>query len=800
MKKIKKGSSFILVIFLTAVIFIIGTTMLLVVTTDYKSRVNQSKRLQNLYSADSCINLAYNVATKEAELAVLCANNRSYFVLTSDREYFQNDGIVDEEVYRKLNKVFKNYFIKALLNGYEMEATIPRLSEGDICDSIESLAYREVDEEEMLNLANNNYDRYIDYIENIQSLYQLERIDTPLVDINDANGKETSIRAEIVESHYYNGEELGQGDLSEGFSQYDGEYYITIKVTSTFRDEVTASGQLNNTKTISTKFKIKAPEYEQSLYAEKLTDTYYSYPFLKAISADGNLNIETDNTYGVKISGDVWVGGIGNSSYDEEQEYIDNKYTKGVMVDSGMLEVSGNIYTDGTVALNKNAVVNVSNNGESYGGGDIYSLNLYLGPKTNGDGDSSNNQLICDRLITNNDLTMNSSNSIVELEEYYGISDVEFNGAEIKVNNNDSIKKAAKSSSSIIVNTVDDSNLISINKAYVNGVAFIDVDRDVKYETGESIAVDGNYLAYLDRIPGYGNVTFERYSSYNLLSGNVDVKKKYFSDYYNQNRSLITEGGIEINELNAIGAYVYKKNNNLVVYDSNNDSTNIEDLNSTVNDKKIRYANNVYLMGHNNEENLSDVYAEGELKSTVAIGNNSLVKFEENEEIICSKSSLLEFTNYNFMYNPYKEYTVFVDNNGIYLKDDNGEIINQLSNSNINYCRAVIITKGDVIIDNLSEDGTILQYYGSIISGGNVNINTNKVSINYYEDNQIDKAALTITEILNSRAGKKLENVLTEGYNPREIVIGTSIAADYQIRRGYNAVKYLQKGLWRVEK
>ena len=35
------------------------------------------------------------------------------------------------------------------------------------------------------------------------------------------------------------------------------------------------------------------------------------------------------------------------------------------------------------------------------------------------------------------------------------------------------------------------------------GVAYLDTD--TKYQTGESIAVKGNYLAYTDVLPGYAD-------------------------------------------------------------------------------------------------------------------------------------------------------------------------------------------------------------------------------------------------------------------------------------------------------
>ena len=53
MKKRKKGSSFVIVLIITSIFFIVGTSVLTMVGSDYKNRINESKRVQNLYEADS---------------------------------------------------------------------------------------------------------------------------------------------------------------------------------------------------------------------------------------------------------------------------------------------------------------------------------------------------------------------------------------------------------------------------------------------------------------------------------------------------------------------------------------------------------------------------------------------------------------------------------------------------------------------------------------------------------------------------------------------------------------------------
>ena len=47
--KRKKGSSLVMVVFVTAIIFTVGTVMLALVQTDYKSRLQRSESIKNLY-------------------------------------------------------------------------------------------------------------------------------------------------------------------------------------------------------------------------------------------------------------------------------------------------------------------------------------------------------------------------------------------------------------------------------------------------------------------------------------------------------------------------------------------------------------------------------------------------------------------------------------------------------------------------------------------------------------------------------------------------------------------------------
>ena len=97
-------------------------------------------------------------------------------------------------------------------------------------------------------------------------------------------------------------------------------------------------------------------------------------------------------------------------------------------------------------------------------------------------------------VYTSNDLSLYATKSHINIDKYYGINDI---GGERTVD------KDYNSSSSIIVNTDDigtkDGSSINIGDAIINGTAYINTS--TPYQTGESVAVKGNYRAYTIPIP-----------------------------------------------------------------------------------------------------------------------------------------------------------------------------------------------------------------------------------------------------------------------------------------------------------
>ena len=106
MKKRKKGSSMVVVIVIMAALFTVGTTILTMATSDYKSRVNESKRLQNLYKSDSGLDLVYNIILKNSQAAI------THSIAKIEEEYKNVD--YTESLYDEINEKFADEFLMYL--------------------------------------------------------------------------------------------------------------------------------------------------------------------------------------------------------------------------------------------------------------------------------------------------------------------------------------------------------------------------------------------------------------------------------------------------------------------------------------------------------------------------------------------------------------------------------------------------------------------------------------------------------------------------------------------------------------
>ena len=77
-----------------------------------------------------------------------------------------------------------------------------------------------------------------------------------------------------------------------------------------------------------------------------------------------------------------------------------------------------------------------------------------------------------------------------------------------------------RESSSLIVNS-EGASVTVTGETYLSGVAYIDT-KGVPYQTGESVAIKGNYLAYSKILPGYDERIQMKYYNPLLLVEAID--------------------------------------------------------------------------------------------------------------------------------------------------------------------------------------------------------------------------------------------------------------------------------------
>lgn len=519
----------VVVIVIMAALFTVGTTILTMATSDYKSRVNESKRLQNLYKSDSGLDLVYNIILKNSQAAI------THSIAKIEEEYKNVD--YTESLYDEINEKFADEFLMYL--GKVKDTS-------DLAKGIEEGKYLIEDGSGVKTWQENIY----------QSC-----------------GAEIKIKEYIYDS---------------------SSKKITIKVESTFENPGN-NGELKNTKTIATSFNVEAPAYKENKVLDVNKKEINIYPVYdgKVITADGDMKVQGQ----ADIIGDIWIKG--SEQYSTSPIYTFEKYNGGILVDGGTLKVSsGDIFTAATLSIRNKAEVEAEN---------IFSLNTYVGPSITKEDSGENKLTVANDLITDNDLSLNSNGSIVNLKNYYGINEYTFTNAVDPA-------KAAKESSSIIINN-ENSTLNISNDAYIMGVAYIDTI-DEKYQTGESLAVKGNYLAYSEIVPGYEDkITLKYYNPLQLVetienSSSVQSKAKYFKEYYDSDEKNVAKtGGVSIANINSVGAVINS--------DGTVSSGNLIGDTQLIKDLRNSYAINVLSMGYLKEADSKDVYDAGEVIKTV---------------------------------------------------------------------------------------------------------------------------------------------------------------------------------------
>ena len=627
----------VMVVITMAIIFLVGTTVLGFTSSTYKRKVNESKRMQNLYEADSGLDVVENIIITASQEAIKYAD-------TKVKEGFAQNNInatADKTEKEVANELFKSSFYSFLtdnkveVNGTDIDLLLYLVSNLKTIDTVEDREIKTIDA----------VDTAVGYI-----------IEIP----------EDGYRVE------YNA---------------TGDKFINIDINSNFE---TQGSELKQRRTVSVNFKVKAPEYNSEI---NIVDIYPVFDG-KSITVDGDMRVEGGVSSDLNITGDIWVKGVDKRLSGENFTF--DKYAGGIYLNNTGFDITGNIYTANTLHLENDIKGSSGVVAAGNVDGEVFAKNLYVG-KGSYSGGSTNNKIDFNKDVTvNNDLAINSTNSVINLKNnFYGIND--------KTTEVDSAGKALNSSS-IIVNEVSNPSKLNIEKdAYIMGVAYLNATDDSgnQYQTGESIAVKGNYLAYtdVDGILGPNSTaTLKYYSPLQLLesdvfdgkvSTGVDMKSDFLVNYFanTDSKYKFNSGGVTIGgTVNSVGAS-FKSSDGTTL----KAGTKIETL-GVIETEREEFARNVFSMGDTTGiDNSIDIYGGQTVLKTV----ENQIDFDELENI--------------------KGESFNTDKGLLVLKGKNEEInIKDGKLNGVDVNKGLIISNSDIVIEG------DFNFTGTIITSKNI--------------------------------------------------------------------------------
>lgn len=781
----KKGSSLVAVLVICSIILVTATTMIGVATTDVRMRMNESKKLQNMYKADSGLEIFNNIILKDSEAAIVYAQNK---VQANNLIGGAIANTSDEDIYNTLNKDFKAYFIKALISGVTVtnEGTITGYQSLD--DQYNNIAVDSRTDETIIidQSTTNPVSTLLVSLKNYRYIKSLDAVTGITNEYKDAFGTAEKPVIKVFDIKYN-----------------DAEKSIKFTIRSSFSCAETSTTKLANKKVIETSFKITAPEYADIINRTNSSgEIDIMAPYSNVLTVDGNLDINSSLTLG----GNTWVKGDADTAASANQSIVFSKYNGGIKLASGKnittnpvattgTTYQGNIYTAGTFSLVNGSTATLS--------GNLYSSNTYIGPSSTNDSSSRDNTITVGDMITYNDLGINSLASKINMNNYYGINSTTTNSTNGGKNN------ASKRSSCIIINNYNMDSILKINNdAYIAGVAYINTGNENsdngEYETGESIAVRGNYKAYQEALTQIGETTinpgFKYYDPVSLLetingqAATVQNKRDYFNEYYQHN--VFKDGKV------TIGGRVYSTGA-IVTTDENKNANDLDIQDVNVINARRTYAQTVLSMNSDlSEAQLDNVYNDGVVTKTVkgSNGTAAVVNFDAMDPGVSVSVSnpgqglVNALSNCAYVLGNDENETIVISPGRISVEGhtepptgtDCTQCFNFAQEGGADIVNAVIITKGNVKI----EDG--VNFNGCIIAGGNVEVVEGNRGVNLTYDASVVGQIITVNH---------LSNYFNENMTVVERLTvnnGDIINIDPTETNSYNVDGVVNKGLWKL--
>lgn len=827
MRRKKGGNSLIIVIIMCMFVVTISAAMLSMVAGNYKARVVESKRVENLYSSDSGLDVAYNIIAKTFDAATKYANLKVNNLKSLTKDSGDGTSIYSKEYISLKGELYewqhKNDNISdptQKVSQKEINENITRINEA--CENIINQEFKRTFKNFILPDSNTKGKNEDLPSNSLRDYIRMHEFVSKVVENSDGNYdyELTTIKFSQDDPPELWIPEIGQENPDGSKETTDGlvldssgeKYKIIVK--SNFKTSKENSNVIGeNSRILQTIYEMTVPSYGDVFYKEKSGDLHqYLAINDRALTIHGDMNVnESDN---LTVHGNIFVEGMDPAPATIIDNRTFEKYHGGIMIaDSKEVKFTEDVVTRNTF--------NVRDSGDATISGNLYGGNVYVGGKyypndvNRGlDEYASNSTLDVSkgRVVLDNDLAMKANNnSTITIKDFYGINDKNISYEDLArgISFTRPSGDKVKSSSSIIVNGNDSTTKINItNLAYIMGTAHINTIGDNEgYQTGESGAVKGNYIAY--SVPINEAEKFDYYDPLQLLvDSNVFNKAEHFQKYWDPEVKKTDEkpdtggiswphnddGSINENNIHAIGAIVYKVGNQSPKVIKSGYDPNLElkngDVEGPIYSARADFAKEVYKFGQ--ERNIEDY-------------NNS-------NKISCD--SLMDLTkitsdNYDGLDKQVEkgEYAIFNPNDPsqdkkakpikIMKSDEDKDRINIVGDTiEINVAKkgsegyklnAVIATDGDVYI------GEGIAINGSIIAKGDLNINGRGVTITYDPD---------VIDRIQAQNYVSFQEAFGEYTLDKSTGISNSVDQNSEITNNitYDIKKFLQNKLWKIIK
>ncbi|WP_346893777.1 hypothetical protein [Clostridium sp. UBA871] len=521
----------------------------------------------------------------------------------------------------------------------------------------------------------------------------------------------------------------------------EGLDYKIVKLTSTYKDDK------GKDRVVSVAYNLVTPEAYRILdKADGNTSKLINY----TLAADGNLTIATDSSHvkegKVEVDGNLWIQGLRSENMVNNPTV--DKYKGGIEINNTDIEFKGQVNTAANITVDKSKVnFKTITLEDKEVDNKVYAENIFLGSLADGDVDSG---IDVDsskaELYLANDLVIGASDTKINIKNLYG-----FNDLNIAVPTDDG--QVVRGSSSIIINSMkwpnDKGNLTVSDSAYLMGSAYIKTHRE-PYQTGESVALKGNYKAYAkDSNGNYKNSQYEYLDPLVLITKNAEGqplnvvdKAEHFVDYSNSSDKSIRAKGISLPQKTyTAGAYISggKAHGNSV-------NLNEKELDA-VKHMRERFVQAVYYMG--NEDFDVNKFQQGKAIYTV----ENQINWDGVSSLIANRGNIIQLENMVILLNDDENRDIEINDDKLILRHENKEAtynkeFNRDESKDITY---IVVTKGDV-----NYNGT-KDYKGTIISLKDINIKNSK--------GLIGTAKLSEDEIKDKKNKGVLDFIFTQGKN-----------------------------------